>query len=213
MSLALLFLGATFQSRTLVLEGEACCHRWELPLLNRERLGLKDVKIRCSQLLLSKGSPLPCTQSHLCQDAAVVASPLYVPSTRAVPSVLCVTTGHLCWSRTSLCTWSADCPPCPLHIGSWDRPERVHVFLLCLNPNTYQDSVAHLSPLPSVQRPSAAAWQEANERKDFKGLKEKTREEDGREHLRFRRAVLCFEALFQCAWGSWWEGHSEELSL
>lgn len=51
---------------------------------------------RCAQLLLSKGSPLPYTPSHLCQYVAVVASQLYVPSTRAVPSTLCVTAGHVC---------------------------------------------------------------------------------------------------------------------
>ena len=150
----------------------------------------------CAQLLLSKGSPLPYAQSHLCQGAAVVASQVCVPSSRAVPSVLCVTAGHLCWSRNSPWTGSADCPPCPLLIDSWDRPKRVHMFSLRLIPSTYQGSVAPLSPLLYVQGPSATAWQEANGRKDLKVWRRRTREEDGREHLRFRRAVLCFEVLF-----------------
>lgn len=190
-----------------------CSQRWELPLLDREMRTQGCDAVRCAQLLLFMRSPLPRSQSHLCQDAAVVTSQLTVPCTRAVPRILWVTTRHLCWTRTSSWTWSADHPPCPLLTDSWDKAKRVHLFSLCLIPDTYQGSVAPLFPSPSVQGPSAAAWQEANKRKDLKIWRRKTGEEGRKEHLRFRSAVLCFEVLFQRAEGSWWEGHSEELSL
>lgn len=106
---------------------------------------------------------------------AVVASQLDVPSTRSVPSILCATAGHLCWSRNSPWSWSADFSPCPFLTDSCDKPKRVHMFSLCLTLNTYHGSVAPLSPLPSVQGPSAAVWQEVNERRDLKAWSRKRR--------------------------------------
>lgn len=93
-----------------------------------------------------------------------MASQLYVPCTRSVPNIFSVTAGRLCWSRSSPWSWSADFSPCPLLTDPCDRPKRVHVFSSCLILNVYHGCVAPLSPLPSVQGPSAAIWQEVNER-------------------------------------------------
>lgn len=125
--------------------------------------------------LLPKRSPLAYTESHLPQDMAAVTSQLYVPSTRSLPSTLCVTAEHLCWSRNSRWNWSADFSPCPLLTDLCYRPKRIHVFSLSLILNTYHGSVAPLSPLPSVQGPSAAVWQEVNERRDLKVWSKKRR--------------------------------------
>lgn len=106
--LALLFLDSTFQTRSLVSEREMCCSRWEFSLLIRERWGQKDVKM----LGVYSCCFLKATLYHkLSQEVAVVAPQLYVPSTRAVPSILCVTACHLCWNTNSPWTWSADWPP------------------------------------------------------------------------------------------------------
>lgn len=172
-----------------------CCCGWELPLLHRERWRQKGVKMLDVHSCCFLKEALYHTLNHVSQDAAVVASPLHMPS------IICVTTGHLCWSRNSPWTCLADGPPCLLLIDSWDRPKMVHMFSLCLIPNAYQGSVTRLFLLPSLQGPSAAAWQKANERKDLKVSERKTSKEDGRERLRFRKAVLCFEVLFRCAMG------------
>lgn len=104
-----------------------------------------------------------------------MASRLNVPSTRSVPNILCVTAGQLCSGRNFPWSWSADISPFPLLTGWCDRPNRVHVLSLCLIPLMYHGCVAPLSPLPSVQGPSAAIWREVNERRDLKVWRRKRR--------------------------------------
>lgn len=73
-----LFLGATFQTRTLVSEREMCCCRWELPLLNRDRWGQKDVKMLGVHSCCFLKGALYHTLSHISVGMQLLWHPSYM---------------------------------------------------------------------------------------------------------------------------------------